>query len=149
VSGIRADNHDATVALDDSAVVTHCLDACAYFHGCVLSLRSFCFPLLVAVGDATSFEVVRSELYLDAIAGENADVMHPHLARDMGQYFVTIFEFNTKHGIWKGLGNGPFQYNRVFFRIRQCKSSCRRLTEHYLRALGQRFTLAGAAEATN
>jgi hypothetical protein len=68
------------------------------------TVASFLFvrsvPLLVAVGDATSFEVVRSELYLDAIAWENTDVVHPHLARDMGQYFVAIFEFNTKHGIW-------------------------------------------------
>jgi hypothetical protein len=117
------------------------------------TVASFLFvrsvPLLVAVGDATSFEVVRSELYLDAIAWENTDVVHPHLARDMGKYFVAIFEFNTKHGIWKGLGNGPFQYDRVFFRIRQWKSSCKSPTQHCLRALGQRFTLAGAAEATN
>lgn len=76
-------------------------------------------PLLVAVGDSASFEVVWSELYLDAIAREDTDVVHPHLAGDVSQNFVAIFEFNTKHGVWKGLGNGPLQYDRVFFCFRQ------------------------------
>jgi len=118
VSGVCADNHDATVALDDLAVVTHCLDACANLHvASFLFVR--CLPLLVAVGDPASFEVVRGELYLDAITRENTDVVHPHLAGNVSQYFMAIFEFNTKHGVWKGLGNGPLQYDRVFFCLRQ------------------------------
>jgi hypothetical protein len=123
VSGIRADHHDATVALDDSAVITHCFDACANLHvASFLFVR--CLPLLVAVGDTTSLEVVWSELYLDAVAGEDTDVVHPHFSGDVSQYFVAIFEFNTEHGIRKGFGNGPLQYDRVFFCFRQWKSSC-------------------------
>lgn len=111
MSGVGADDHDAAVALDDSAVVTHFFDAGSNLHSCVLSCdlhvagatggcgrshRVDVSPerlnscLLVAVGDATSFEVVRGELYLDAIAGKNPDVMHAHLAGDMSQDFVAV-----------------------------------------------------------
>ena len=33
VTGIRADHHDATVPLDDLAVITHWFDACSDLHG--------------------------------------------------------------------------------------------------------------------
>ena len=72
-------------------------------------------PLLVAVGDTTSFEVVGGEFYLYAIARKDPDVVHAHFSRDVGQNFVAVLEFNTEHGVGKGLDNGPLQYDCVFF----------------------------------
>lgn len=71
--------------------------------------------LLVAVRDPTSFEVVRSQLDLDAIARQDSDVVHAHFSRNVCQNFVTIFEFDPKHGVGKGLNYGPFHYDCVFF----------------------------------
>src|SRR2546421_11305476 len=50
------------------------------------------FISLVPVGDPTSAEVVRRELHLDAVPRQDADVVHPHLPRDVGQHFVAVLE---------------------------------------------------------
>lgn len=73
------------------------------------------YRLLVAVRDATSFEVVGSEFHLNTIAGENSDVVHPHFAGDVGQNLVTVLQFNPEHCVGKGLRYGAFQNDRVFF----------------------------------
>jgi hypothetical protein len=134
VAWIRADDHDAAVPLDDPAVVTHFFDACSNLH----RLRPFVrfdaqhvlrwgvgelldgaippdVPLLVAVRDTSSFEVVRGEFHLDSIARENSDVVHPHFSGDVGQYFVPVLQFNPEHCVGKGLRYGAFQHDRVFF----------------------------------
>jgi hypothetical protein len=72
-------------------------------------------PLLVAVGDPTSFEVVRGQFYLYAVARKDPDVVHTHFSRDVGQNFVAVLKFDAEHCIGKGLDNGPLQYDCVFF----------------------------------
>jgi len=115
------------MALDHSALVTHLLDARSYLHDCVLSLefsvrrdegmspRRRNGLLLVAVGDATSFEVVGGQLNLDAVARQDPDVVHAHLSGDMRQNFVAIFQFDSEHGVWEGLNYGALQYDCVLF----------------------------------
>ena len=49
--------------------------------------------------------------------------MHAHLARNMCQNFVAVFEFDSKHGVGKGLDNSPFQYDCVFLWLCQGSSS--------------------------
>src|SRR6187397_2522163 len=48
--------------------------------------------LLVSIGDATSAEVVRGELHLHLVSGEDADVVHAHLSGDVGQHLVAVLE---------------------------------------------------------
>jgi len=55
--------------------------------------------LLVTVGDAPAGEIVGSEFDLDLVTGKDADVVHAHLAGDMGKDFVTVFEFHSEHRI--------------------------------------------------
>ena len=55
--------------------------------------------LLVAVGDASSGEIIRSELDLDFVTGKNTDVVAPHLSGDMAQDIVTILELDPEHGV--------------------------------------------------
>ena len=75
--------------------------------------------LLVAVGDSASCQVVGRELYLNLVAGEDADVVAPHLSGDMAQHIVTVFEFDPEHGVREGLGDGAFEHNRIFFMLWQ------------------------------
>ena len=75
--------------------------------------------LLVAIRDATALQVVGRELNLDAITGKNPDVMHAHLAGDVGQYLVPVFEFDPKHRVRERLDHRPLEDDRVFFWLGQ------------------------------
>src|SRR3954462_10565414 len=70
-------------------------------------------PLLVPVGDATSAEVVRSELDLHLVAGEDPDVVHPHLSRDVGEDLVAVLELDTEHRVGEGFDDRPLDEDRV------------------------------------
>ena len=77
------------------------------------------FPSLVAIGDATPLEVVRRELHLDSVTGEDADVMHAHLAGDVGQDLVAVLQLDTEHCVGKGLDHLPLEDDRIFLGFRQ------------------------------
>ncbi len=86
----------------------------------VLTLaRTFIDCSLVPVGDATSAEVVGGEFHLHAIARKDADVVHPHLARDVGQNFVTVLELHLEHGIGQRFLDRALQYDGVFLGLCQ------------------------------
>jgi len=74
---------------------------------------------LVAVGDPTTGQVVGRELHLHPVAGKDADVMHTHLAGNMGQHLVAIFEFDAEHGVRQRLGHRPLEDDRIFFWLSQ------------------------------
>src|SRR5918999_5172610 len=59
--------------------------------------------LLVAVGDAAPVEVVGGKLDLDPIAGEDADVVPAHLARDVAQDLVVVVELDPEPRVREGL----------------------------------------------
>src|SRR5205809_4799320 len=61
--------------------------------------RTFIGPLLVPVGDPAPAEVVRSQFHLHAVAGEDPDVVHPHLPRDVGEHLVAVLELDPEHGV--------------------------------------------------
>ena len=70
---------------------------------------------LVAVGDTSSGEVVRSEFHLDLVAGENADVVHSHLSRDVRQHLVAVLEFDPEHRVRERLEDRPLEQDGVVF----------------------------------
>lgn len=80
--------------------------------------------LLVPIRNPTTSQVVRRQLNLDAITGQDADVMHPHFSGDMGQYFVAVFEFDAEHGVRQRLDDRSFKNDRVFFGLSQDTVSC-------------------------
>src|SRR5690242_1003102 len=75
--------------------------------------------LLVAVGDATPAEVVRRELDLHAVAGEDADVVHAHLPGDVREHLVPVLELHAEHGVGQGFDDRPLDEDRVVFGLRQ------------------------------
>src|SRR5271163_4059780 len=70
--------------------------------------RRRCGRSLVPVRDPPSTQVIRCDLHLHAIAREDADPVHPHLARAVGQYFVAVLELHPEHGVGQRLDNRPF-----------------------------------------
>ncbi len=73
--------------------------------------------LFVAVGDASSGEVVRGEFDLDFVARKNSDVVAAHLSGDVPQHGMPIFEFDPEHGVRERLDDGAFQHDCIFFRL--------------------------------
>ena len=61
--------------------------------------------LLVAEGDTSFREVVRTHFDFDAVTGEDLDVMHTHLAGDVGRNLMPVLQFHSEHGVGEGLHN--------------------------------------------
>ena len=119
MTGIGAYHHHATMSTNDFALLTDGFDARADFHRRG-SLRGFTgFSLFVSIGDPTSGEVVRGELYLDTIARQDSDVMHAHFSGDVGQHLVAIFKLDAKHCVGERFYNRSFKHNCVFLWLRQ------------------------------
>ena len=78
---IRADHHDATLALDDLAFFAHRLNGRLYLH-CNTSLNSLLFR---APSDAALGQIIGRHLQCYLIARQDPDEIHPQLAGDMSQ----------------------------------------------------------------
>lgn len=56
---------------------------------------------------------------MNLVTGEDANVVAPHLSRDMAQHVVTILKLHPEHGVREGLSNGAFEHYRIFFMLWQ------------------------------
>jgi hypothetical protein len=72
--------------------------------------------LALAERNATLSQIVRCHFNLNLITRQNADVMLTHLARNMGNNGVTIFQFNFESGVRQGVYNLAFEFNVLFLR---------------------------------
>lgn len=63
-----------------------------------------CVPLFVAIGDAAAGQVVRGKLHDNPVTGENTDVIHSDLARNVAQNRMTVLELDLN----MALGSGSF-----------------------------------------
>ncbi len=77
VAWVFADDHDATVATDDLALVANLLDAWVNLH--VFYFFSY-DDLFVAVDNAATSQVVGAQLNNHAVLWEDLDVVLTHLA---------------------------------------------------------------------
>lgn len=92
VAGVLADHHDASMTADDLALIANFLDA-------GMDLHRLSNSLLVPVDDASTGEIVGRQFHHDTVIGQDADVVHAHLAGNMGEHFVPIVEFHPEHGV--------------------------------------------------
>ena len=70
--------------------------------------------LPVPVGDPTAAEVIGAELDLDLVAGENADVVLPHLSRDGREHSVASVELHPKHRARERFDDLAFNLDLLF-----------------------------------
>src|SRR2546426_3890378 len=82
--------------------------------------RTFISSLLLeSVRDPAPREVVRRQLDLDAVAGQDADEVHAHLAADVREHPMAALELHAKHRVRQRLHHRAFDLDRVFFRHAQ------------------------------
>src|SRR5262245_16302606 len=72
-------------------------------RACRIALVGTRKPLLVAVGDSSAIQVVRRELDLHAVTGQDADVVAAHLAGDVTEDHVVVVELDAEHRVREGL----------------------------------------------
>lgn len=121
VTRVVADDHDNGVPPDHLALIADRLDAGLDLHCSLLGLRPcghvpwaldhdvvtgapksthgrrrIFVELLVAVDDAAACEVVRRKLHDHAVFRQDANVVLAHLAADVGEHPVTVFQLHAK-----------------------------------------------------
>src|SRR5262249_37343819 len=75
--------------------------------------------LLGPVGDATPGEVVRRQLQLHLVAGEDPDEVHPHLSRDVREHLVApVIQDHPEHGVGKRLDDRSLHLDGIVLRHR-------------------------------
>jgi hypothetical protein len=113
VTQVLADHHDPAVTTDHLALLADRLDARIDLHVSVLLVELL--GLLVPVDDSSTGEVVGRELYNDAVFRQDADVVLPHLAADVGENLVTVLQLNAKHRIGQGFDNATLNLDGSVF----------------------------------
>lgn len=71
-------------------------------HVTELCVRPF-HDLLISKSYPSLCQIVRRHLQPYFVSWQNADVVHPHLSRNMRQHFVAIFQLHFKHRIGQSL----------------------------------------------
>lgn len=104
---IFTDHHDGAFAFDNLAFFAHRFDRRPYLHQVPSSL--------VPVRDSASGEIIRGQFDGHPIAGQYPNVVHPNLARNVGQYFMTVFQLDAKHGIGQRFNDRAFYFNDILF----------------------------------
>ncbi|MEN9749657.1 MAG: hypothetical protein RL149_735 [Actinomycetota bacterium] len=77
---VLADNHDATVATNNFALVANLLDAWVYLHVSCFFFGVIANRLFVAINNSATSQVVCAELYDYAILWEDSNVVLAHLS---------------------------------------------------------------------
>jgi hypothetical protein len=82
VLGILADHAYNAFSLDYLAVNADGLNRCSNFH-------IFSASLPIAIENSTSGEVIGRELNQNSVTGQNLNIVHSDLARDVREHLVT------------------------------------------------------------
>src|ERR1700692_4736373 len=72
-------------------------------------------PLLVPINDATAAQVVRTELNDHPVIRQDADVVHPHLPADVGEYLVPVVQLHSEEGIRQRLNHRALDLDGAVF----------------------------------
>mgnify|MGYP003340292131 CR=1 FL=1 len=70
---------------------------------------------LVPVHDATAGEVIWRQFHDDAVVEEDADVVLPHLAADVGEHLVSVLQLNAEHRIGQRLDHAALDLDGTVF----------------------------------
>ena len=108
VPGISTNDAYHALALDHFAFAADFFDRCHYFHD---SPRNTLFG---AEDDTGAGQVIRRKFNRDLISGEDTDVVHPHLAGDVSENHVTVFELDPKRRVRQVLDHLALHLNNVF-----------------------------------
>jgi hypothetical protein len=108
---LLVDNVQPALPPHDLTVGAAFFDGCPNFHFDVFNV----LYLFIPKNDPSPGKVVRAHLNPHLIAGQYADVVHPHFARNRGQYLVVVLQFYLEHGIAQGLYNDTVLLYKCLF----------------------------------
>ena len=117
VPGVVADHQDSSVTTDHLALVADLLHTRLDLHGRALLLGRVSgsprtpWRSLVAVDDAPTGKVVRRELHHDPVLGQDADVVLTHLATDVCEDLVAVFQLDAEHRVGKRFDHSTLDLN--------------------------------------
>src|SRR6267378_3276135 len=93
------------------ALIANLFNRCPYFHD-----PSLCF-LLVAVDDAAARQIVRRKLHGYFVSRENTNKIFAHLAGNVRQHSMLVFQLHAKHGVRQRLDHRGHYFNGVLLGI--------------------------------
>ena len=67
--------------------------------------------LFIAEGYATLGKVIGAHFNSHFVAGQDLDVVHTHLAGDVGNDFVAAFKFYAEHCVREGFDDGAVEFD--------------------------------------
>ena len=72
--------------------------------------------LFFSIDDSAAGKVVGGEPHANLVAGNDADIVFPHFAREMGENDVAVLQFDPEHRVGEGFADDPLHLNGFFFR---------------------------------
>ena len=132
--GVFADNHYFAFSLDDFALFANLLYGWFNFHFIIPTL-SF---LLCTPGDSALGQVINRNLNGHAVTGQNSNIVHSQLSRDMSRYDMLIGKLYLEGRVGKCFHNCAFKLYYIILRQNNPSSaiySVNQLTSPCLRAL--------------
>ena len=119
--GVLADNHDATFSLDDLALFADLLNGWFHLHclyhaflalnfGSTLRISQilFCSP-----GNASLGQVINRNLNGYAIPGQNFNIVHTKLSRNVGGHHVSVGKLHLEARVGQRLNDYAFKLDYV------------------------------------
>jgi hypothetical protein len=111
VARIRAANHAHNAfALDDLAITANALNRCHHFHDITLFFKS-----LRPEHDPRTRQIVRRQFNRHLVARQDTDVMHAHLARDVSQHDMAIFQLYPESRVGEVLNDLTLHLDHILF----------------------------------
>ena len=80
-----------------------------------IAARTRYIRLFHAIGDAALGQIVGRHLDLDLIAGQDADVVLAHTARDVRGHDMTVLELHAEHGVRQGVEHRTVHFYLIVF----------------------------------
>lgn len=70
--------------------------------------------LFISIDYSTLCGIIRCDLHLHLVAGEDPDVEHPHLSRDMADDMDLVLQLHPEHGIGQLFGDHAVNCEHLF-----------------------------------
>ena len=112
--GVLADDHNFAFSLDDFAFLANLLYGWFHLHVSTIPfLLKFWFCLFCSPGDASLGQVIYRNLNGYAVTGENANIVHTKLTRDMRGHDMTVGELHLEACVGQCLNDHAFKFDYV------------------------------------
>jgi len=124
VLGILADDHDTTMSLDDLALLADLLNGWFYFHCVTMPFSQLCV-LCLTFGEERLFsspcdsalrKVINGNFDRNLITGENFNIIHTKLTRNVGSNDMPIGKLNLEYSVRQCLYDRTLEFYNVVLR---------------------------------